>query len=59
MYRNYNMVKNNWEKNLAEENKAKNCIKCGKCERVCPQKLSIREDLVKVQEDLDKKEFVL
>lgn len=59
MYRNYNMVKNNWEKNLAEENKAKNCIKCGKCERACPQKLSIREDLVKVQEDLDKKEFVL
>lgn len=58
MYRNYNVVKNGWEKFLSEEQKAKNCIKCGKCEKVCPQKLNIREDLVKVQEDLDKKEFV-
>jgi len=59
MYRNYNMVRGRWERDLAEEKKAKNCIKCGKCEKVCPQKLSIREDLVRVQADLDKKEFVL
>ena len=59
MYRNYNMVKDRWENGLAEENKAKNCIKCGKCEKVCPQKLSIREDLERVQADLDKKEFVI
>lgn len=59
MYRNYNVVKNNWEKGLPDENKAKNCIKCGKCEKACPQKLSIRSDLERVQADLDRKEFQL
>lgn len=59
MYQNYNMVKNNWEKGLGEEKQAKNCVKCGKCEKACPQKLHIREDLEKVQADLDRKEFVL
>ncbi len=55
MYRNYNMVQEKWECGLAEENKAKNCIKCGKCEQACPQKLSIRENLERVQADLDRK----
>lgn len=59
MYRNYNMVKDRWEKGIPEDRKAKNCIKCGKCEQVCPQKLSIRENLESVQTDLDKKEFVI
>ena len=58
MYQNYNMVKGRWEKGIGEEKQAKNCVKCGKCEAACPQKLNIREDLVKVQEDLDKKEYV-
>lgn len=57
MYQNYNMVKNSWEKNLGDEKQAKNCIKCGKCEKACPQKLHIREDLEKVQADMEKKEF--
>ena len=43
-----------WTREIPEEAKPKNCIKCGKCERVCPQKIHIREDLVKVQEELDK-----
>ena len=59
MYQNYNMVKSNWEKDLGEEKQAKNCVKCGKCEKACPQKLHIREDLEKVQADLDRKEFVI
>ncbi len=59
MYQNYNMVKGQWERGLGEEKQAKNCIKCGKCEGACPQKLKIREDLEKVQADLDKKEFVI
>ena len=59
MYRNYNMVKDRWENHLGQETKPKNCIECGKCEQACPQKISIREDLKKVQEDLDKKEFVI
>ena len=58
MYQNYNMVKNSWAKNLGDEKQAKNCIKCGKCEKACPQKLHIREDLEKVQADMEKKEFV-
>ena len=43
-----------WTKEIPESAKPKNCIKCGKCERVCPQKIHIREDLVKVQEELDR-----
>lgn len=58
MYQNYNMVKTHWELELADGKQAKCCVKCGKCEAVCPQKLSIREDLEKVQADLEKKEFV-
>lgn len=54
MYGTYEHVKNTWENGLKEEEKAKNCIKCGKCEALCPQKLSIRSDLERVQEDLDR-----
>lgn len=53
IYGTYDHVKRTWETGLKETEKAKNCIKCGKCERVCPQKLSIRADLEKVQKDLD------
>ena len=58
MYRNYNMVKRNWESGLGEAKQAKNCVKCGKCEKACPQKLNIRRDLERVQADLDKKEWL-
>ena len=33
--------------------KAKDCIKCGKCEKICPQHLKIRDLLVKVSETFD------
>ena len=59
IYQNYNIVKQDWEINIGESHQAKNCVKCGKCEAACPQKLSVREDLEKVQADLDKKELVL
>lgn len=59
MYQNYNTVSWRWEMDLGQEHQAKNCVECGKCEKVCPQKISIREDLKKVQADLDKKEMVL
>ena len=58
MYQNYNMVKRRWEVELADGKQAKNCAKCGKCEAACPQKLSIRQNLERVQADLDKKEFI-
>ena len=53
VYRNYWTVNWEWENNLKEEEKAKNCTKCGKCEKLCPQKISIRDDLEKVQLDMD------
>ena len=59
MYQNYNVVKWAWENEMGDAQQPKNCIKCGKCEQACPQKLSIREDLEKVQADLDKKEMIL
>lgn len=59
MYQNYNVVKWRWENEIGEKGQASNCIKCGKCEGKCPQKLSIRDDLAKVQTDLDKKEMIL
>lgn len=51
------MVKRRWENELGEQKQAKNCVKCGKCEQACPQKLSIRKDLERAQADLDKKEM--
>lgn len=59
MYQNYNVVKRNWEMDMGESKQAKCCVKCGKCEAACPQKLSIRKDLEQVQADMDKREFVL
>ena len=58
IYQNYNMVKHAWEVEIGEKGQAKNCVKCGKCEQACPQKLSIRADLERVQADLDQKEMV-
>lgn len=53
MYQNVQDTKNTWRGEIPEEARPKNCIKCGKCERVCPQKISIREDLAKVQVEMD------
>ena len=38
--------------NMADEKKAKNCKKCGACEKMCPQQLPIRDDLERVCEYL-------
>lgn len=59
MYQNYNVARWAWEVELGEKQQAKNCIKCGKCEKACPQKLAIRQDLERAQADLDKREMVL
>jgi len=36
-----------------DENKPQNCIGCGKCEAVCPQKISVRENLAHAAKDFD------
>ena len=59
MYQNYNVVRNQWENNLGDAQQAKNCIKCGKCERACPQHLHIREDLERVQADLEARKYIV
>ena len=52
VYQKYGIVKSGWE-GMDEKERPINCVKCGKCETVCPQHLSIREDLVRVQKDLE------
>ncbi|WP_124098496.1 aldo/keto reductase [Ruminococcus sp. Marseille-P6503] len=53
IYENVNSTKWQWEHDMDEAQKAKNCISCGKCEKACPQKLQIRSDLKKLQSQLD------
>jgi len=42
-----------WNEGIKEEARPKNCVECGKCESVCPQKIHIREDLKRVQREMD------
>jgi len=53
MYHYVGETKWSWNNDLADKDKAKNCIECGQCETICPQKLSIREDLKHLQAELD------
>ena len=52
---------NNWNTDYYYENihtknggKASDCIKCGKCEQICPQHLEIRRLLIDVANEFDK-----
>ena len=45
-----------YKEHTAEGGKASACIKCGKCEKICPQHLEIRKLLEEVAEVFEKKE---
>ena len=53
IYQIYSFVQNRWEKELSADTKPENCVECGACEEQCPQKISIREHLKRVQAELD------
>ena len=53
IYRNESDARWHWANELTDAERAKNCIKCGKCEKACPQKICIREDLEKTQATFD------
>lgn len=38
--------------NMVDEKKASQCQQCGKCETMCPQHISIRDDLKRVVQDM-------
>lgn len=53
MYGNEGYTRWNYFDNFNEENHAKHCIQCGKCEKVCPQGIAIRDNLKQVTIDMD------
>ena len=53
IYENINEARWNWKNSMEDAKKASNCIRCGKCEQACPQHISIRDDLARLQKELD------
>ena len=53
IYQNAAQLKWDWVLSMEDKYKAKNCTECGQCEDACPQKISIRADLKKLQVELD------
>ena len=61
LFRDYNFVvqfndksaKDWYNHHVTNHGKAMDCIKCGKCEKICPQHLPIRDLLVKVSKTFD------
>lgn len=51
MYQNTDQIRNRWAA-WDEKLKADQCVKCGKCETVCPQQLSIRDNLAQAAADM-------
>ena len=43
-----------YEINTAEQNRASDCIRCGQCEKICPQHLPIRDLLRQVAEKMER-----
>lgn len=54
-FRNWNADMYYFDVHTKNHGKASDCIKCGKCEFICPQKLPIRDLLVKVVNEFEKR----
>lgn len=52
IYNNKRLFKESWGWRITPEIHANNCIECGKCEELCPQHISIREDLKACVEEM-------
>ncbi len=52
LYKNYDGI-GNYKRHTENKGKASDCIKCGKCEYICPQHLKIRDLLVEVKETFE------
>ena len=44
-----------YKNSIKESGSPLNCIECGKCEKLCPQKINIRKDLKLVIKDFNLK----
>ena len=53
MFSQKDAVKTQWTTRFPDSEKALHCVRCGKCEAVCPQKLPIRASLAQLQKELD------
>ena len=51
-YGNKEVTKRRYFKEMQEEQRSSQCKSCGKCETLCPQHLSIRDDLKRMSEDM-------
>lgn len=52
MYMNLGGLNWMWYNEIGQEEKAEKCIKCGKCEQLCPQRIAIREDLSEMDREI-------
>jgi predicted aldo/keto reductase-like oxidoreductase len=43
-----NAIKKKYKKNIPSENQAKKCVRCGRCETLCPQQLPIMDTLNRI-----------
>ena len=54
IYQNRNSALQQWENEIPDNQKAANCVSCGLCEKVCPQKIEIRNDLKRLQKEFER-----